>query len=873
MSEESSNKSERLPIDGSDADNVSSIIPIDIENEMRKSYLDYAMSVIVGRALPDVRDGLKPVQRRILYGMREEGLRSNRPPRKSARIVGQVMGKFHPHGDASLYDTLVRMAQNFSMRYPLVDGQGNFGSVDGDPPAAMRYTEARLTSYGEALLEDIDMGTVDFRPNYDDSTEEPEYLPAAAPHLLVNGSNGIAVGMATNIPPHNLSEVIDATIQLIRYPRTKFERIIEIVRGPDFPTGGILCGRAGALSAYKTGRGHIVVRAKTDTEQIGKDRYAIIVTEIPFQVNKARLIKKAADLVNQKKIEGISDIRDESDRSGMRIVFELKRGEEPEVILNNLYRQTDLQQGSGIIMLAIVDGRPRELGLIDYLKLFIAHRRDIVRRRTNYLLRKARNREHLLLGFEKALQRIDDVIAMIRASANPEQARRCLTGEMEIDYREYMRSEASATYMPPPFDFTERQAQAIIELQLQRLTGMERQKILDELAEIQEKIRGYLEILESEDVLNKVVISELRNVKKKFGDERRTAVGEEVGDISMEDLIADEPMVVTVTKNSYVKRTSLDTYRKQSRGGRGRIGMGTRDNDFVEHLFIGSTHSYILVFTNLGRVYWLKIYNIPDVGSTGRGRNIVNIIALQPKEKVQAFRPVKSFDADKFIVMATKNGIVKKCSLEEFSRPRARGIIALGLDTGDELVSARLLEEGQEIFLATGDGQAVRFEHDKVRAMGRTARGVRGIKTATDDEVIGLLCVDKENLILTITENGYGKRTKLGSYRLVNRGGKGVINIKITKTRGPAVVVMKVTDDDDLMIITRNGKIIRIGSGQIRPTGRGTQGVRLVNLDEDDVISAAAVAPKTDAIDEEIGEDPTEPSPDQSPAQQTLPIQ
>ncbi len=864
MADTPANNSEQLPLDGSGAGNGSSIIPIDIENEMRKSYLDYAMSVIVGRALPDVRDGLKPVQRRILYGMREEGLRFNRPPRKAARIVGQVMGKFHPHGDASIYDTLVRMAQDFSMRYLLVDGQGNFGSIDGDPPAAMRYTEARLASYGEALLEDIDMGTVDFRPNYDDSAEEPEYLPAAAPHLLVNGSNGIAVGMATNIPPHNLNEVVDATIQLIRHPRTKFERIIEIVRGPDFPTGGILCGRSGALAAYKTGRGHIVVRAKTDTEQIGKDRWAIVVSEIPFQVNKARLIKKAADLVNQKKIEGISDIRDESDRSGMRIVFELKRGEKPEVVLNNLYKQTDLQQGSGVIMLAIVDGRPRELGLIDYLKLFIAHRQDVVRRRTNYLLRKARAREHILLGFEKALQRIDDVIALIRASANPEQARRCLTGEIEIDYREYVRSDAPATYMLP-FDFTERQAQAIIELQLQRLTGMERQKILNELREIQEKIRGYLEILESEDVLNGVVIGELRGIRKKFGDERRTAIGEEVGDISMEDLIADEPMVVTVTRNSYVKRTSLDTYRKQSRGGRGRIGMGTRDNDFVEHLFIGSTHSYILVFTNLGRVYWLKIYNIPDVGSAGRGRNIVNVIDMLPGETVQALRPVKSFDADKFIVMATKNGIVKKCSLDVFSRPWTRGIIALGLEEGDELVSARLLEEGQEIFLATRNGQAVRFEHDQVRPMGRTARGVRGVKLTADDEVIGLLCVDAEDLILTINENGYGKRTKLGKYRLTNRGGKGVINTKITKKNGPAVVVMKVSDDDDLMIITRNGKIIRIGSDQIRATGRGAQGVRLVNLDEDDVVAAAAVAPKTDEIDEEIDEDPA--------PQPTLPIQ
>lgn len=851
MADEPSNNPQQLPLDGGDDGHVN-IIPINIENEMRKSYLDYAMSVIVGRALPDVRDGLKPVQRRILYGMREEGLRANRPPRKAARIVGQVMGKFHPHGDSSIYDTLVRMAQPFSMRYLLVDGQGNFGSVDGDPPAAMRYTEARLAAYGEALLDDIDMDTVDYRPNYDDSSEEPEYLAAAAPHLLANGSNGIAVGMATNIPPHNLTELIDATIQLIKHPNTKFERIVEIVQGPDFPTGGILCGRAGVISAYKTGRGHIHVRAKTDFEPLGKDRQSIIVTEIPYQVNKARLIKKAAELVNHKKIEGISDIRDESDRQGMRIVFELKRGEEPEVILNNLYKQTDLQQGSGIIMLAIVDGQPRELGLIEYLKLFIAHRQDVIRRRTNFLLRKARDREHVLLGFEKALERIDEVIALIRASGNPAEARQGLMGLVELDYREYLRAGSDAGF--EPFDFSERQAQAIIELQLQRLTGMERQKIIDELAEIQEKIRGYLEILQSDAILDGVVIDELREIKRRFGDERRTAIGEEVGDISIEDLIADEPMVVTVTKNGYLKRTSLDTYRKQTRGGRGRIGMGTRDNDFVEHLFIGSTHSYILVFTNWGRVYWLKIYNIPDVGTTGRGRNIVNVINLQPEETVQAFLPVKNFDPEQFIVMATKSGTIKKCSLDVFSRPMSRGIIALGLDEGDELVSARLSDEGQDIFLATRLGQAIRFENTKVRPMGRPARGVRGINLAEGDEIIGLLCMVEDNLVLTVNENGYGKRTTLGNYRLTNRGGKGVINTKITKKNGPAVVIMQVAAEDDLMIITRNGQIIRIGSEKIRETGRGAQGVRLVNLDDGDVIAAAAVAPRTDEIDEEVGE-------------------
>ena len=844
MADDSPNDPQSLPLDG---DGLGpNIRPIDIENEMRKSYLDYAMSVIIGRALPDVRDGLKPVQRRILYAMREDGLRANRPPRKSARIVGQVMGKYHPHGDASIYDTLVRMAQDFSMRQLLIQGQGNFGSVDGDPPAAMRYTEARLAPYAEALLEDIDMDTVDFRPNYDDSAQEPEHLAAAAPNLLINGSNGIAVGMATNIPPHNLSEMVDATIQLIQHPRTRFERIIGIVQGPDFPTGGILCGRGGILQAYKTGRGHILVRAKTDIEPIGKDRFAIIVSELPYQVNKARLIKKAADLVNHKKIEGISDIRDESDRHGMRVVFELKRGETPEVVLNNLYKHTDLQQGSGVIMLAIVNGRPRELGLIEYVKLFIAHRQDVVRRRTNHLLRKARNREHILLGFAKALLRIDEVIALIRASRNPKDAKLGLMGELEVDYDQFLRDGAARH--SAPFDFTERQAQAIIELQLQRLTGMERQKILDELKEIQEKIAGYLEILGSEDVLNRVIIRELRDLKKKFSSVRRTEIGDEVREISIEDLIADEDMVVTVTKNGYLKRTSLDIYRKQSRGGRGRIGMATRDDDLVESLFIGSTHSYILVFTNLGRVYWLKIYNIPEVAAAGRGRNIVNLLGFLPDETVQAFLPVKSFDADKFIVMVTRQGTIKKCSLDVFSRPLSRGIIALTLVAGDELVSARLCEPDQEIFLATRCGQAVRFVNDGVRAMGRVARGVRGVRLEGDDAVVALLCVSEDHLILTINALGYGKRTKLGSYRLTSRGGKGVSNTKITRKNGEVVAAMRVLADDEVMIVTRNGKILRIGSDKIRATGRSAQGVRVVNLEDGDVVAAAVVVPRDDEI-------------------------
>ena len=867
MPEDDLNDSGQLPFDG--VGSGIGVSPIDIENEMRKSYLDYAMSVIVGRALPDVRDGLKPVQRRILYAMREEGLRSNRPPRKCARIVGQVMGKYHPHGDASIYDTLVRMAQPFSMRQLLVNGQGNFGSIDGDPPAAMRYTEARLAPYAEALLEDIDMDTVDYRPNYDDSAEEPEHLAAAAPNLLVNGSNGIAVGMATHIPPHNLRELVEATIQLIRHPNTRFERIISMVQGPDFPTGGILCGNAGMIQAYREGRGHILVRARTDIESIGKDRYAITVSEIPYQVNKARLIKKAADLINQKKIEGISDIRDESDRRGMRIVFELKRGEQPEVVLNNLYKHTDLQQGSGVAILAIVDGRPKELGLIEYLKLFIAHRQDVVRRRTNYLLRKAREREHILLGFAKALLRIDEVIALIRASRNPKEAKLGLTGEIEIDFRQYLSADFldSSDAAPNrflPFDFTERQAQAIIELQLQRLTGMERQKILDELAELQKKIAGYLEILESDAILNKVIIEELRAMAKKFGSDRKTEIGGEVREISIEDLIANEDMVVTVTKNGYLKRTSLDTYRKQSRGGRGRRGMATREDDIVESLFIGKTHSYILVFTNLGRVYWLKVYNIPEVAAAGRGRNIVNLLNFMPNETVQAFLPVQEFDPNKFIVMVTRNGRVKKCTLDVFARPLSRGIIALILGEGDELVSARLCEPDQHILIATRRGQAIHFENDGVRAQGRVAGGVRGIRIDEGDVVIGLLCASEDHLVLTINELGYGKRTQLSKYRLTARAGRGVINTKITRSNGDVVTVMKVLADDEVVIITRNGKILRIESDKIRATGRSAQGVRLVNLDEGDVVAACSVVPRTDEID--LDDEVEAPEP-------TLPIQ
>ncbi len=843
----------QLPLGDPEGSGGENLIPIDIEDEMRKSYLDYAMSVIIGRALPDVRDGLKPVQRRILYGMSEAGNRSNRAHRKSAKTVGDVMGTYHPHGDSSIYDTLVRMAQPFSMRHVLIDGQGNFGSVDNDPPAAMRYTEARLSAYAEVLLADLDKDTVDFRPNYDDSTTEPEYLAAAAPNLLVNGSNGIAVGMATNIPPHNLRELIDATILLIRKPQSTLLDLFAIVQGPDMPTGGILCGQEGIYRAYQTGRGHITVRAKADIEPLGKSRHAIIITELPYQVNKARLIAHAAGLVNDKKLEGVSDIRDESDRHGMRIVFELKRGEEPEVVLNNLYKQTQLQHGSGVILLAIVNSQPRELGLVEYLSLFVEHRTDVVRRRTNYLLRKARDREHLLLGFQIALERIDEVVALIRASDAPATARSALMGGVTLDFSEYLRAGAATS--ETPFAFTQRQAQAIIELQLQRLTGMERQKIVDELAEIQARIADYLDILESEKRLKSVIVKELEDVREKFGEDRRTVIGEHVGEISIEDLIADEPMVVTVSHNGYLKRTALDTYRKQARGGRGRMGMGTRDDDFIEHVFVASTHSYILIFTNLGRVYWLKVYNLPDSGAAGKGKHTANLIKLMPNETVQAFRPVKEFDEDRFVFMATKKGTVKKTSLEQFSRPLSRGIIALKLDEGDELVTARLLDVDQQVFLATKNGKAIRFENAEVRRMGRPARGVRGIRLDAEDEIVGLLCLSEDQLVLSVSELGYGKRTVLGQYRLTKRGGKGVINMKITKKNGPVVSLMKVDEDVDVVIITKQGKIIRTDPMTIRATGRSAQGVRVVNLEGGDTIAAAAVAPKSPDVVEGLEEE------------------
>ncbi|MBK5292639.1 MAG: DNA gyrase subunit A [Acidobacteriia bacterium] len=790
---------------------------------MKRSYLDYAMSVIVGRALPDVRDGLKPVHRRILFTLDEMGLNFNKATRKCAKIVGEVMGKYHPHGDSAIYDTLVRLAQPFTMRYPLIDGQGNFGSIDGDPPAAMRYTEARLTRISASLLEDIDKETVDFRPNYDDSEQEPEVLPTRVPNLLINGSSGIAVGMATNIPPHNLTEIVQATIALIQNPKTTLPELMKTVQGPDFPGGGFILGREGILNAFTTGRGSLKMRARAATETSGKDRESIIVTEIPYQVNKSTLIKHASALVNEKKLEGISDIRDESDRDGMRIVFDLKRGEQAEVVLNNLYQQTQLQTNYGIIMLAIVNGQPREMGLIECLKRFIEHRVDVVRRRTDYLLRKAREREHILIGFQKALQNLDAVIQLIRESGNPKDAREKLIAR---------------------FEFSERQAQAIIELQLQRLTGMEQQKILDELADIQRRIGEYLEILGSEKVLRALVVKELKEIEKEFGDARRTEIVEDPGEIVLEDLIQQEDMAVTVTRGGYLKRTAVDTYRRQARGGKGRIGMSTRTEDVVEHLIIGSTHSYLLIFTNMGRLFWLKIYNIPDASTTGKGKHVSGLINLQPEESVKAFLPVAAFVEDKFIVMVTKQGVIKKCQLTEFDNPMARGIIACSLDEGDELISSRLTTGSDNIIIATQRGIAIRFLETGVRPMGRPARGVRGINLGKDDTVIGMVIANEDRLILSVSEQGYGKRTSAGSYRLQTRGGKGVINMKTTRKTGNVVTVLSVTEDSNLMIITQDGKIIRIEGAEIRKAGRSTQGVRLVRTDENDTVAAACVVPE-----------------------------
>jgi len=846
----------QLPLPGTpDRKNIS---PINIEDEMRQSYLTYSMSVIVGRALPDVRDGLKPVHRRILYGMHEMGLTYNRPTKKCARIVGDVLGKYHPHGDTAVYDALVRMAQDFSLRYPLINGQGNFGSMDGDPPAAYRYTEARLAEISGLLLEDIEKETVDFRPNFDDSTSEPEVLPTRIPNLLINGSEGIAVGMATRIPPHNLTEMIHAAIAIVQNPNIGLDKLVEMVPGPDFPTGGFILGKQGIYDYLAKGRGSLKIRAKAAIEKLGKDREAIIVTEIPYQVNKARLVEQIAQLVNEKKIEGVSDIRDESDRQGLRVVVELKRGENAEVVLNNLYKHTQMQVNFGVIMLAIVNGQPRELGLVDCLKRFIDHRVEVVGRRTEFLLRKAREREHILLGFQKALQNLDAVIESIRASKTPKEAREALMGAMtfpENPNLEKVLAKWSPGRNVSRFDFTERQAQAIIELQLQRLTGMEQQKIIDELAEIQRQIAEYLEILGSDKALKAVIVKELREVQKEFGDERRTQIVEDVGEIKLEDLIQQEDVVVTVTRGGYLKRTSLDTYRRQTRGGKGRLGMVTRGEDVVEHLMVANTHSYLLIFTSMGRVYWLKVYEIPDASAASKGKNINGLISLQPDETVRAFLAVKDFTPETYVVMATKLGVIKKCELTVFDNPMARGIIAIGLREGDELIGAALSNGSNFIFLATREGMAIKFKEDDVRPMGRPAAGVTSMDLDKDDYIIGMEIVTEDDLILSVAEKGYGKRTQVGQYRLQRRAGKGVINMNLTSKTGKVIAILAVTETTDVIIITKDGKILRTEAESIRKTGRSASGVRLVSMDMEDQVAAATAVHEADTVEGENGQD------------------
>jgi DNA gyrase subunit A len=813
--------------------------PVNIEDEMKRSYMDYAMSVIVGRALPDARDGLKPAHRRVLYGMKTMGLSAGRGYRKCAKIVGEVMGNFHPHGDASIYDTLVRLAQDFNMRYPTVDGQGNFGSIDGDRPAAMRYTEARLKSIADDMMTDLDKETVDFIPNYDETTEEPTVLPAPFPNLLVNGSAGIAVGMATNVPPHNLREVVDACIWLIENthfadaaaPLTradKLRNLIKLVPAPDFPTGGYIIGRQGAIEAYMTGRGSIMMRAKTEIETNKKgDRQSIIVTEIPYQVNKVRVIERIADLVREKVIEGISDLRDESDRDGMRMVIELKRGETPEVILNNLYKHTQLQLSFGVIMLAIVGGRPKVMNLLELIETFVDFRRDVVRRRTEFDLRKAEARYHILEGLKIALDHIDAVIALIRGSKTVPEARDGLMTQ---------------------FGLSQIQSQAILDMQLQRLTGLERQKILDELAELLKTIERLRAILASERLLMQIIVDELKGIRDKYGDDRRTEVIEgESGELSIEALINEEDMAITVSNTGYIKRTAISTYRNQRRGGKGRIGMRTREEDFVSHLFVASTHAYIMIFTDRGRAYWLKVHEIPDVGPDGKGKSIANLVSMEPGEKIAATLAVKEFPEDKFVVMGTLKGVVKKTSLEAFSNPRAGGIIAMGVEDGDAVITVQQSDGAGEVFIGTRDGMSIRFEETDVRPMGRTAYGVRGITLRDDDIVVGMEVVKPGGTVLTVTESGFGKRTEIDEYRVQSRGGVGVINITTSERNGLVVGVSYVQTGDELLVITQQGMILRLLTDDVRSIGRATQGVTIIDLEENDkVVSIARLVEKED---------------------------
>jgi len=921
----------KLPLDGGTPPrDGTSLVSINIEEEMRRSYLDYSMSVIIGRALPDARDGLKPVHRRVLYTMSEMGLEYNKKYTKCAKVVGQAMGVYHPHGDSAIYDTLVRMAQPFSLRYPLVDGQGNFGSVDGDPPAAMRYTECRMMRVTGELLADIEMETVDFTPNYDESVFEPTVLPTRIPNLIVNGSSGIAVGMATNIPPHNLTEVVNATIELVKNPKAGLIEILKHVQGPDFPTGGFLYGKGGIASAYKTGRGRFMMRAKVATENLTKEKQAIVVTEIPYQVNKSKLIERIAELVTEKVIDEIGDVRDESDRDGMRIVIELKRGAQPEIVLNQLYKHTQMQESFSMILLAVLNGQPKELGLEDAIRAFINHRIDVVQRRTAFLLRKAREREHILEGYKIALDNLDTVIRIIRASGSRAEARENLYAwgkgtEIVVNLdRERLPHEERGLSL--------RQVDAILELQLYRLTQLSVDEILNELKEIREKIAEYEAILASEKKLRGVIVKELEKVRDQYGDERRTEIVDESAELQLEDLIADEQVAVTVSHQGYLKRTPISIYRQQRRGGAGRMGMKTREEDFVSQLIIDSTHAYLLCFTNSGRVYWLKVYEIPDVGAAGKGKNIQSLLSLQPGENVRAILPVRDLEEEgKFIFFATRQGTVKKTPLKDFSNVMSRGIIAIAIDENDDLISAGLTNGRQTIFLGTRDGMAIRFDEEYdpersgvgLRPMGRNAAGNRGITLKKGDYVIGAAITDSyatrdqerdecatrlgltkklaelrkhleearerlqkaredqrsgpksdearanavkaaekrrddaewalkefddklgvsKALILTVTENGFGKRTDVDEYRLTARGAQGVNNLKATPKVGKTASILLVNENSELMVISQWGKIIRIDTKQVRAAGRATQGVRLLNLEEDDKVAAAVIIP------------------------------
>ena len=927
----------QLPLDGGTPPNNPSHIPINIEDEMRRSYLDYSMSVIIGRALPDARDGLKPVHRRVLYTMQEMGLQYNKKYTKCAKVVGQAMGVYHPHGDSAIYDTLVRMAQPFSLRYPLVDGQGNFGSVDGDPPAAMRYTECRMERIASELLADIDMETVDFVPNYDESTQEPTVLPTRIPNLIVNGSNGIAVGMATNIPPHNLTEVVNATIEMVKHPNGGLAEVLKHVQGPDFPTGGFLYGKSGIVNAYKTGRGRFMMRAKVATESLTKEKQAIIVTEIPYQVNKSKLIERIAELVTEKIVDDISDVRDESDRDGMRIVIELKRGAQPEIVLNQLYKHTQMQESFSMIFLAVLNGQPKEFALDEAIRSFVNHRIDVVQRRTVYLLRKAREREHILEGYQIALDNLDSVIRIIRASASRAEARENLYAwgkgtEIVINLnRERLPSEERG--------LTLRQVDAILELQLYRLTQLSVEEILGELKEIRAKIAEYEEILGSDKKLRAVIIKELEEVRDRYGDARRTQIIDESAELQLEDLIADEQVAVTVSHQGYLKRTPISIYRQQRRGGTGRMGMKTREEDFVSQLIIDSTHAFLLCFTNTGRVYWLKVYEVPDVGAAGKGKSMQSLLNLQPGENVRAIMAIRDLEEEgKFIFFATRQGTVKKTPLKDFSNVMARGIIAIDIDKEDDLVAAGLTNGKQTIFLATREGMAIRFQEEYdpersgigLRPMGRNAAGNKGISLKKGDYVIGAAITDsdeardkerdecaaarglidklktlrkaatatKEALqkaredrrngppddeklktkeknaekafddaqgalkdldeklcvtqsrILTVTENGFGKRTDVDEYRLTARGAQGVNNLKATPKVGKTASILLVNETSELMVISQYGKIIRIDTKTIRAAGRATQGVRLLNLEDDDKVAAAVIIPP-----EEIAKD------------------